>query len=173
MGKEESTDLVPALTPEKLELATRMIESGVDEAEIPYILGVDERHSLVSWQNQDPTIRHLFDKAREVVLNKVENSLLRAALGGTLTTVKTGVGKAGELINETTVKEVGPNIVAIEKILRLFRPNPWADLSTTKEIEDDLTPKQLGDAEENKLRKMGGKFFEELRAKTIECKITS
>lgn len=173
MDRDEITDLVPDLTPEKLDLAVRMIESGVDESEIPYILGVDERHSLVSWQNQDPKIRYLFDQAREIVLNKVENSLLRAALGGTLTTVKTGT-KDGKDIDETTVKEVGPNIVAAEKILRLFRPKPWADLSTTKEIEDDLTPKQLGDGEEAKINKMGGKFFEELKkAKRVPCKVTS
>jgi len=164
-------ELVPGLTKPQLDLALRMIESGVDEKDIPYILGTGNRHSIISWQNQDPKIRHLFNQAREVVLNKVENSLLRSALGGTLTTTKSGTGKNGEPIEEVTVKEVGPNVVAAEKILRLFRPDPWADLSTNKEIEEELSPKQIGDAEEAKMKKLGGKFFEELRSKVVSCQI--
>jgi len=165
-------EIVPGLTKEHLDLALRMIESGVDEKDIPYILNAGDRHSIVSWQNQDPKIRHLFNQAREIVLNKVENSLLRAALGGTLTTVKSVKGKNGETTEEVTTKEVGPNIVAIEKILRLFRPDPWANLSSNKEIEEGLTPEELSITEEVKMKKLGGKFFEELKSRVVKCKVT-
>ena len=169
----EISTILPGLDKNQLDMTLRMIESGVDEKDIPYILGTDRRHSIASWANQDPKIRHLFNQAREIVLNKVENSLLRAALGGTLTTIKTGTSKTGEPIDETTVKEVGPNVIAAEKILRLFRPNPWADLNTTSEIEETMTPKQLGDSEESRLHKLGGKFFDELRTKVVEATVVS
>jgi len=165
---QKVNEVVSGLTEEQLNLALRMIETGVDEKDIPYILGTGDRHSIVSWQNQDPKVRHLFDQAREVVLNKVENSLLRAALGGTLTTTKTG-SKDGKEIDEIIVKEVPPNITAAEKILRLFRPKPWADLSSNKEIEGGLTPTELGEIEENKMRKLGGKFFENLKSTIINA----
>ena len=161
-------EIIPGLTEEQLSLAIRMIETGVDEKDIPYVLGAGKRHSIISWQNQDPKVRHLFNQAREIVLNKVENSFLRAALGGTLTTVKTGL-KDDKSFEETIVKEIGPNIVAAEKILRLFRPAPWADLSSNQDLEDEpRTPAELEKHEVDKIRKLGGEFLAKLATPVIE-----
>jgi len=172
-NNQKVAEIVPGLTAEQLNMAIRMIESGLEEKDIPYILGIEKQHSIVSWENQDPKIRHLFNQAREVVLNKVENSLLRAALGGTLTTVKTGE-KDGKPFERITVKEIGPNIVAAEKILRLFRPIPWADLSSNQDLEDKpRTPEELEKYEVDKIRKLGGEFLAKLATPIIEAAETN
>lgn len=170
---ENSLEIIPGLTTDNRDMIIRMIESGVDEKDIPFILGVDEQHSIASWENLDPKIRHFFDKAREVVLNKVENSLLKSALGGTLKTVKTGKDKNGNIIDETTIREVGPNVAAAERLLRLFRPNPWANLGTDDEPESAQTPNELGEAEVNRMKKLGGKFFEAIGSKVVRVQSTS
>lgn len=162
---ENNLEIIPGLTTENRNMIIRMIESGVDEKDIPYILGIDKRHSITSWENQDPAVRHLFDKAREAVLNKVENSLLRTALGGTLTTVKSG-GKLEE--DEVTVKEVGPNVAAAVQILKLFRPEVWAKLGEDDEVEITKTPTELGQAEVDRMKKLGGKFMEVLKSEVVE-----
>lgn len=169
---ENSLEIMPGLTADNRDIVIRMIESGVDEKDIPYILGVDKRHTVISWQNLDPRVRHLFDKAREDVLNKVENSLLRVALGGTLTTIKTGTDKNGNEIEEITVKEVGPNAGVAERLLKLFRPEPWANLGADDEPESARTPAELGDAEVVRMKKLGGKFFEAIESKVVRAQST-
>ncbi len=165
---ENSLEIIPGLTAESRDMVIRMIESGVDEKDIPFILdAANKRHSIVSWENQDPQVRYLFDKAREVVLNKVENSLLRMALGGTLTTIKTGISKSGENIEETTIKEVGPDFKAAAQILKLFRPDVWAGLGTEEQPEQVKTTEQLADAEEARMKKLGGRFLEVIQSKTV------
>lgn len=168
---ENSLEIVPGLTIENRDMVIRMIESGVDEKDIPYILGVDKRHSITSWENQDPKVRHFFDKAREAVLNKVENSLLRTALGGTLTSIKTGTDKNGNDIEETTVKEVGPNVAAAVQILKLFRPEVWAQLGADEEVEATKTTTELGQAEVDRMNKLGGRFMEVLQSETVEVQL--
>ncbi len=164
---ENSLEITSDSTTNNRDMVIRMIESGVDEKDIPYILGADKRHSIASWENQDPQVRHLFDKAREVVLNKVENSLLRMALGGTLITIKTGTSKSGENIDETTVKEIGGDFKAAAQILKLFRPDVWAALGTEEQPEQAKTTAQIADAEEARMKKLGGKFLEAIQSKVV------
>lgn len=168
---QNSLEIIPGLSADNRDMVIRMIESGVDEKDIPYILGVDKRHSIASWENQDPAVRHFFDKARERVLNKVENSLLRLALGGTLTTVKTGISKSGENIEETTVKEIGPNAPAAIQILKLFRPDVWAQLGEDDEVEAIKTKAELGQAEVDRMNKLGGRFMEVLQSAVVDVKL--
>ena len=166
---ENSLEILPGLTPENRDMVIRMIESGVDEKDIPFILDVDKRHSIVSWENQDPQVRHLFDKAREAVLNKVENSVLRIALGGTLTTIKSG-GKLEE--DEITVKEVGGNFAAAVQILKLFRPDVWSGIGAEEVSEQTKTTEQIADAEEKRMKKLGGKFLEAIQSKVVATQLT-
>ena len=122
-----------------------------------------EHHSLASWENLSPEVRYLFDKSRERVLNRVENSLLRLALGGTLRTIKTS-HKNGE---ETIIKEVGPDLRAIEKILTLFRPEVWHGLKEAGEDSRPRTPQELGKDEETRIIQLAGKFMTAMKETEI------
>jgi hypothetical protein len=159
--KEKKADeIVPGLDERGLGILQRLIEvGGVEEKDMPYILGVSEEHSIASWENLSPKVRYLFDKAREQVLNKVENSILRLALGGWLRTIK--VNPDGKIYE--TRKEVFPDLRAIEKILGVFRPEVWARIKDFGGEDSFKTPQRLSNEETDRIKILAGKFFEALK----------
>ncbi len=154
MSEQSTLEILPGLKEEHLPAVQRMLEAGISENDIPYLLGIDERFSLVQWENLSPEVRILFDEARERCLNKIENSLVRSALGGVLTTTKRGGRNDGEI----TIKEVGPNLAAIQYILENQRPKVWHKLKDVD--ENQKAAPELGEVEQQRLKRFAGQLLE-------------
>ena len=88
--------------------------------------------TLTKWIQLYPeTIGKAIESGSEIVDYKVENALLKSALGFTTKEIKVTVGrqqKGGQLFEitkETTVKEVAPNVTACLAWLNNRKPDKW------------------------------------------------
>lgn len=85
--------------------------------------------TLRMWRVQYPDIDNALKKGREIIDYKVENALLKSALGyktkevKVITTIR--YGKTVETIKEVTDKEQAPNVSAIQCWLYNRLPNKW------------------------------------------------
>lgn len=85
--------------------------------------------TLRGWRVQYPEINDALKKGREIIDYKVENALLKSALGYKTKEVKVTTtiryGKTVETIKEVTDKEQAPNVSAIQCWLYNRLPNKW------------------------------------------------
>lgn len=85
--------------------------------------------TLRMWRMQYPDIDNALKKGREIIDYKVENALLKSALGYHTKEVKVTTtirfGKTVETIKEVTNKEQAPNVSAIQCWLYNRLPNKW------------------------------------------------
>lgn len=85
--------------------------------------------TLRGWRVQYPDIDNALKKGREIIDYKVENALLKSALGYHTKEVKVTTtirfGKTVETIKEVTDKEQAPNVSAIQCWLYNRLPNKW------------------------------------------------
>ena len=85
--------------------------------------------TLRMWRMQYPDIDNALKKGREIIDYKVENALLKSALGYHTKEVKVTTtirfGKTVETIKEVTAKEQAPNVSAIQCWLYNRLPNKW------------------------------------------------
>lgn len=85
--------------------------------------------TLRMWRMQYPDIDNALKKGREIIDYKVENALLKSALGYHTKEVKVTTtirfGKTIETIKEVTDKEQAPNVSAIQCWLYNRLPNKW------------------------------------------------
>lgn len=85
--------------------------------------------TLTSWRRKYPEISNALKRGREIIDYKVENALLKSALGyqtrevKVITTVRHG--KLVETIKEVTDKEQAPNVYAIQCWLYNRLPDKW------------------------------------------------
>lgn len=97
--------------------------------------------TLRMWRAQYPDIDNALKKGREIIDYKVENALLKSALGYKTKEVKVTTtmryGKVVETVKEVTDKEQAPNVSAIQCWLYNRLPNKW------KKNRDNLI--ELGD----------------------------
>lgn len=97
--------------------------------------------TLRMWRAQYPEIDSALKKGREIIDYKVENALLKSALGYKTKEVKVTTtmryGKVVETVKEVTDKEQAPNVSAIQCWLYNRLPNKW------KKNRDNLI--ELGD----------------------------
>ena len=97
--------------------------------------------TLRMWRVQYPEIDSALKKGREIIDYKVENALLKSALGYKTKEVKVTTtmryGKVVETVKEVTDKEQAPNVSAIQCWLYNRLPNKW------KKNRDNLI--ELGD----------------------------
>lgn len=97
--------------------------------------------TLRMWRGQYPEIDSALKKGREIIDYKVENALLKSALGYKTKEVKVTTtirsGKVVETVKEVTDKEQAPNVSAIQCWLYNRLPNKW------KKNRDNLI--ELGD----------------------------
>ncbi len=133
-------------------LLTKLVESGVAEATIPHILSLDEDEAtkdmtLVELGEHWFGITQLCDKARDNLLDKVEQSLANLALGGVMTERRwvegelKGRGRGKKKTREpghwepVKQKDVAPHFESIRKILSRFRPDEWGDNRDPEDTE--------------------------------------
>lgn len=100
--------------------------------------------ALVNWRTKYPEIAKALKNGREIVDYKVENALLKSALGYTTQESKVTVLMRGtkvvEKTTETTTKEQAPNVLAIQTWLYNRLPNKWKNTrnrSLIDELDED------------------------------------
>lgn len=105
------------LTEDGLMLIECWARDGLTIQDIAVKIGVTKL-SLYQWKDTYPEIAKALAVGREIVDYRVENSLLKAALGYKTKEIKVTLGKkviGGEtvqMLKETTTKEVAPNVNA-------------------------------------------------------------
>lgn len=98
--------------------------------------------TLRAWRRQYPEIDEALKKGREIIDYKVENALLKSALGYKTKEVKVTTtmrhGKVVETIKEVTDKEQAPNVSAIQCWLYNRTPKKWKNMNSRTNILDDM-----------------------------------
>ena len=98
--------------------------------------------TLRMWRKQYPDIDNALKKGREIIDYKVENALLKSALGYKTKEVKVTTtmrhGKVVETIKEVTDKEQAPNVSAIQCWLYNRTPKKWKNMNSRANILDDM-----------------------------------
>ena len=105
-------------------------------------------NTLRAWRAQYPEIDSALKKGREIIDYKVENALLKSALGYKTKEVKVTTtirfGKTVETIKEVTDKEQAPNVSAIQCWLYNRLPNKWKkNRDQLIELDDEDTKIQV------------------------------
>ena len=98
--------------------------------------------TLRGWRVQYPDIDNALKKGREIIDYKVENALLKSALGYKTKEVKVTTtvrfGKTVETIKEVTDKEQAPNVSAIQCWLYNRLPKKWKNMNSKANILEDI-----------------------------------
>lgn len=99
-------------------------------------------NTLRWWRKQYPEIDKALKTGREIIDYKVENALLKSALGyktkETKVTTIIRHGKVVETIKETTDKEQAPNVSAAQCWLYNRLPKKWKNMNSRSNILDDM-----------------------------------
>ena len=109
-------------------------------------IGISSK-TLIDWRKKYPEIDKAISEGKEVVDYKVENALLKVALGYTTTETKTIISPPDKNGNrrirvEKTEKEIAPNPTAIMCWLNNRKPEQWKrnrDVLQTKDEDNKIT----------------------------------
>ena len=97
---------------------------------------------LRKWRKEYPEIDKALKAGREIIDYKVENALLKSALGYKTKEVKVTTtirhGKVIETIKEVTDKEQAPNVSAAQCWLYNRLPKKWKNMNSRANILDDM-----------------------------------
>lgn len=130
MGKTNESKVDYWLTDDGLVLIEAWTRDGVLMEELADKMGVT-RMTLHRWRDQYPEIKKAMSVGKELIDYKVENALLKAALGYTTKEIKVTIGKKPfngemfELLKETTTREVAPNVTACMAWLNNRKHDQW------------------------------------------------
>jgi hypothetical protein len=98
--------------------------------------------TLRVWREQYPEIDKALKAGREIIDYKVENALLKSALGYKTREVKVTTtmrhGKVVETIKETLDKEQAPNVSAAQCWLYNRLPKKWKNMNSRANILEDI-----------------------------------
>lgn len=116
------------LTDDGLILLAAYARDGMTNQEIAEKIGVTKR-TFTRWMEEYPEIREAVNTSKELVDYKVENALLKAALGYTAKESKVIMrlrqGKLTTVEQETVIKEVAPDVRAITLWLNNRQTKKW------------------------------------------------
>lgn len=111
-----------------LELLECWSRDGYTFQDIAIRIGVDYR-TLVRWRQDYPEINTALKRGREIIDYKVENALLKSALGYKTKEVKVTTvmryGKVIETTKEVSEKDQAPNVTACQVWLYNRLPDKW------------------------------------------------
>lgn len=147
MGNLKDSKVDYWLTDDGLELIKNWSRNTFTKSEIADRMGVN-LNTLLKWQKQYVEINKAMNVTREIVDFQVENAVLKAALGYKTKEIKVTVGKKVvngemvEMLKETTVKEVPPNIKAAMFWLNNRKFDDWK-LNRDKVVEVDPDDSQV------------------------------
>lgn len=147
MGNLKESKVDYWLTDDGLELLKSWSRDTFSKAQIADRMGVNV-NTLAKWQKQYVEINEAINVTRELVDYQVENAVLKAALGYKTKEIKVTIGKKVvngemvEMLKETTVKEVPPNIKAAMFWLNNRKFDDWK-LNRDKIVEVDPDDSQV------------------------------
>ena len=147
MGNINESKVDYWLTEDGLELIRSWSRDTFSKAEIAKRMDINV-NTLVKWQKQYEEINDAINVTRELVDYQVENAVLKAALGYKTKEIKVTIGKKMvngemvEMLKETTVKEVPPNIKAAMFWLNNRKFEDWK-LNRDKIVEVDPDDSQV------------------------------
>lgn len=142
MGKQNQSEVDYWLSDNGLLLIKSWAMEGLHQTEIAEKIGISYP-TLTLWKQRYEEIAQALSEGKEIIDYKVENALLKAALGYKIKEVKVTIGKRlvnGEWVNitkETTTKEVGPNHTAALAWLNNRKPEMWRRKDKVVEIDDE------------------------------------
>lgn len=130
MGKINFSSVDEWLDEDNLMLIESWARDGYTRNEIADMMGI--KPSLLSrWAVQYKEIAEALRKGRELIDYKVENALLKSALGFTTKDIEVTLGKqkiggkSYEITKKTIIREVAPNVTACLAWLNNRRPDKW------------------------------------------------
>lgn len=144
MGKTNKSLVDEWLDDDKLMLIEAWARDGVRLTDICDRIGISSA-TFAAWRRDYEEFDRALKNGKEVIDYKVENALLKAALGHTTTEIKVTIGKKvinGEayiITKETTTREVAPNVTACLAWLNNRLPDKWKrnrDKAFEEEVED-------------------------------------
>lgn len=143
MGKTNESEVDYWLSDDGLLLLQSWARDGIRYMDIAEKMNVRPQQ-LSKWKSRYPEIRKALESGREIVDYKVENALLKSALGFTTKEITVTIGRRqinGEWVNitkETKTKEVIPNVTACLAWLNNRRPDKWKkNRDNVVDIEDE------------------------------------
>jgi len=159
-------NLPPGFKPSYKGILSRMIESGVDESIIPFVLGLDKQYSLTKLEKKSCVISKICDEAREKLLDQIEDVTARLALGGTL--VERRWSQDEERWVPYKEVQVQPSLEAAKYILSQLRPDTWSPVKEKDRIKvlQQSNVFNIGDKRQNyddevtRINRFAGKLFE-------------
>lgn len=104
-------------------------------------IGVNHK-TLYDWRSQYPEIEAALRNGREIVDYKVENALLKSALGYKKKEVKVTTimryGKVVETVKEVSETEQAPNVNAIQTWLYNRQRDKWKNMNAKQNMFEDM-----------------------------------
>ncbi|MBO7695424.1 MAG: helix-turn-helix transcriptional regulator [Methanobrevibacter sp.] len=146
MGKLNESKVDYWLTDDGLLLIEAWTRDGITLEDLSSKMGIT-RQTLNGWKNTYPEIKKAMSVGKELIDYKVENALLKAALGFTTKEIKVTIGKKPfngemfELLKETTTKEVAPNVTACMAWLNNRKHEQW---KRNRDKTIDVDPEEQG-----------------------------
>ncbi len=124
------------LTHEGLTKLEGWARDGLTDEQIAKNVGIS-RETLNQWKNKYSDISDTLKKGKEVVDRKVENALLKRALGYEYTETKTK--SEGGVVTEVTktIKQVVPDVTAQIFWLKNRKPDKWKDKPKEGETQEE------------------------------------
>lgn len=130
MGKVNESKVDYWLTDDGLILIEAWARDGYLLDDIAQRMGI-ERQTLYTWRKKYHEIARALNTGKELIDYKVENALLKAALGYTTKEIKVTLGKkmlngeVYEVLKETTTREIAPNVTACMAWLNNRKHDQW------------------------------------------------
>lgn len=141
IGEVYSTDFEYWEGEDGLLLLESWARDGYTISDIASRIGIT-RQSFERWMRKSEEITAAVNTGRELVDYKVENALLKSALGFKTREVKVTTtirhGKVVEKIKETVDKEFAPNVSACQTWLYNRKPDKWKSMNSRNSLLDDL-----------------------------------
>lgn len=145
--------------PEVCYLVEHWTREGLINEEIAKRLGIAVC-TLYEWQKKYPEFSEALKVGKQIIDYRVEDSLLKRALGYDVTETKTVVYPDGRIKTETTIKHIAPDTTAQIFWLKNRKPELWRD----KQVIETTNPEEEHQkAEEYKkaIEATGQKVFED------------
>lgn len=130
MGVKNESAVDYWLSEEGLMLISCWMRDGCTQEELCDKMGIGYQ-TLRNWRKRYPEIEYAYQTSKEIIDYKVENALLKAALGFKKKEIKVTLGKVArggqmyEVLKETTTSEVPPNVMAAITWLNNRRFDKW------------------------------------------------
>lgn len=143
MGVKNKSDVDYWLTDDGLLLLECWSRDGMKLKDIAFNMGISGS-KLSQWRNQYEEIDEALRSGKEVVDYRVENALLKAALGFETKEITVTIGKQQKggdwfaITKETKTKEYAPNVTACLAWLNNRKPDIWKrNRDNVVEVDDE------------------------------------